>query len=52
MIAGTWFWILYVLALLLTTYWSWPLARDHTPYGLIYLLIGLLGWGVFGAPIR
>jgi len=52
MTAGIWFWILYVLSLVLTGFWNWPFNQAHAPWGLIYILIGLLGWGVFGAPIR
>lgn len=52
MSAAIWFWILYVISLLFTGYWNWPFNQNGAPYGLIYILIGLLGWGVFGAPIR
>ncbi len=56
MTAGIWFWIIYVCSLLIGGGWYW---RNQTtlaafgPYSLLfYILIGLLGWGIFGAPIR
>jgi len=52
MTAGIWFWILYVISLLFCGYSWWPFNQGHAPSLLIYILIGLLGWGVFGAPIR
>lgn len=52
MTAGIWFWILYVISLVFTGFWNWPLNQGHAPWLLIYILLGLLGWGVFGAPIR
>ncbi len=50
--AGIWFWILYVVSLLITGWFWWPLNADRGPHLIIFVLIGLLGWGVFGAPIR
>lgn len=53
--AGIWFWIIYVLSLLLGGGWYWrtPALQPWGPIGLIqFILIGLLGWGVFGAPIH
>jgi hypothetical protein len=52
MTAGIWFWILYVISILFTGYWWWPFNAERGPSLLVYILIGLLGWGVFGAPIR
>jgi hypothetical protein len=52
MTAGIWFWILYVLSIVFAGYWWWPFNADRGPSLIAYILIGLLGWGVFGAPIR
>lgn len=52
MTAGIWFWILYVVSLVFTGWWWWPPGADRAPWLIVYVLIGLLGWGVFGAPIR
>lgn len=55
MTAGIWFWIIYVIALLFSGGWYWrtPSLQPLGPVGLvIFILIGLLGWGEFGPPIR
>ncbi len=56
MSAGIWFWIIYVVSLLVGGGWYWrnaPGLAPVAPYGLIfYVLIGLCGWGIWGAPIR
>ena len=63
MTAGIWFWILYVLALVFGGWGLYPVTRDapnggrpmFVTYGgplLLYVLLGVLGWGVFGPPIR
>lgn len=53
--AGIWFWILYVVSIIVSGGWYWrtPASQVFGPYSLMFfVLIGLLGWGVFGAPIR
>ncbi len=52
MTAGIWFWVLYVVSLIFTGYCWWPFNTDRGPSILLYVLLGLLGWGVFGPPIR
>jgi hypothetical protein len=55
MTAGIWFWILYVISIVFSGGWYWrnPAAQPFGPFALVLMvLIGLLGWGVFGAPIR
>ena len=52
MTAAIWFWLFYVGSLVFTGYWWWPLTSERGPSFIMYVLIGLLGWGVFGAPIR
>ncbi len=55
MSAGIWFWIIYVLIFLLGGVWGYRDAQYRPFLGpglVIYILIGLLGWGVFGAPIH
>jgi hypothetical protein len=50
------FWILWVIAVLFGAGLAWP----RTPEGryafgsnlLYWLLLGLVGWGVFGPPLR
>jgi hypothetical protein len=51
---GLIFWILMLLWLLGSAYTRWPLANPRA-YGvdlLLFILLLILGWGVFGAPIK
>jgi hypothetical protein len=54
--AGQWFWIVYVICLLVTGWSNYPFQpgayRPFVGSLVLYILIGLLGWGVFGPPIR
>lgn len=53
--AGLWFWIIYVMIFLLGGFWGYRDERFRPWLGpgvVVYILIGLLGWGVFGPPIR
>lgn len=56
MSAGVWFWIIYVIGVLLggLFYYPWgPDCRRHIGISFIQaVLIGLLGWGIFGPPIK
>lgn len=51
------FWILMLLWLVLQIRSSWPFAGpasyySFAPWLLLFFIIGLLGWGVFGAPLH
>jgi len=51
------FWILMLLWLVFGLYSHWPgfVSGQYGPFGstlLLFLLLLLLGWGVFGAPIK
>lgn len=54
--AGQWFWIFYVICIVFTGWTYYPYEGSwYRPFGgvlVMYILIGLLGWGVFGPPIR
>lgn len=57
MTAGIWFWVLYVVSILLGGFGGWgvPEANRRYYWGggiVVFVLIGLLGWGIFGAPLR
>lgn len=58
MSAGAWFWVLYVICLLFGGWSTWPRSGgppDWRPFGwslVVFVLIGLLGWGIFGPPLR
>ena len=52
---GLIFWILMLIWLAFTLWYSWPLTPGNPalPQSLfLFILLLLLGWGVFGAPIR
>jgi len=59
--AGQWFWIIYVICLIFGVFLNWPVGGDaNSPYRwrplgwsvVLFVLLGLLGWGVFGPPIH
>ena len=55
MSAGQWFWIVYVICFLFGGFWCgfWPDNRRWAwPGVIVFILLGLLGWGIFGPPIR
>lgn len=52
-----WFWLLYVICLFFSSWSYWPYGQPaaYRPFGgmvVIYILLGLLGLGVFGSPIK
>jgi hypothetical protein len=57
---GVWFWIIYVVFALLGVLFNWPVTGANDPYAwrplgwsfVVLILLGLLGWGIFGPPIR
>lgn len=57
MTLSVWFWLFYVLSIVFAVW------REYTPgaaypwyrgswYLFIYVLLGLLGWKVFGSPVQ
>ncbi len=46
------FWIVYLLAILLWGFFNWPLGMVAVPSLIIFFLIGIIGWAVFGPPIQ
>ena len=56
---GVWFWIIYVIFVILGLFFNWPAPpyqpNAFRPFGwsvVVLILIGILGWGIFGPPIR
>lgn len=51
-----WFWLLYVILFIAAVALSWPFAPDTRRTAgvslIILILIGLLGWGIFGPPLK
>jgi hypothetical protein len=58
MAMGLAFWILMLLWLVFWLAWNWPGSQAVGPYGpfgnslLLFILLLLLGWRVFGAPLH
>lgn len=55
MSAGNWFWIVYVIILICGGFYGFSSGLDRRWWGggfVVIVLLGLLGWGVFGPPIR
>lgn len=53
--AGFWFWLLYVICILFSGWLSYPFSTGWRPFGVTlvtFILIGLLGWHVFGPVLR
>ena len=54
---GIWFWVFYVLAILFGTWLNYEPAqplwfRRAGAYAVLWLLVGLLGWRVFGSVVK
>jgi hypothetical protein len=52
MTLGLAFWILMLIWLIFGVWWSWPNQRLVGGNLLIFILLALLGWHAFGAPIH
>ena len=55
MTLGLVFWILMLIWLVLGVWWHWP-AQGSPPQAVahpavLFLLLMIIGWGIFGAPI-
>lgn len=50
------FWVIYIISLLFGLWTNWPVGPTNAkPLSLtliIFILIGLLGWQVFGAAVH
>lgn len=58
MSANIWFWLIYVITLVFGIWginpWR-PAAVTWAPFGswlILFILIGILGLGIYGSPIR
>lgn len=57
MTLSAWFWIVFVLWLLFGGGWYWAPETNRRYFGIgggvvLAVLLGLLGWGAFGAPLK
>lgn len=48
------FWLLMLIWLVFGLWRNWPFGGSPAPFGdlLLFIVIGLLGWRVFGFPIQ
>lgn len=52
MSAGIWFWLIYIFCFLFAGWYAW--GYGPVPLGgslVVFVLIGLLGWRLFGPPV-
>lgn len=52
---ATAFWVVYIVCLILCLVFTWPAAGVYRPFAnsvMFFVLIGLLGWGIFGGVIK
>lgn len=50
---SAWFWCVFLLSLLIMLFLAWPLTwTSGGTIAVIFLLIFLLGLGVYGSPIK
>lgn len=55
MTLGFLFWLLMILTFFFNVWSNWPLSTGLRPLGgnlLVFILIGLLGWQVFGPVLH
>jgi hypothetical protein len=52
--AGNWFWVIYVILAIFGGWFGFSSGnRWATGFGVaILVLLGLVGWGVFGPPLK
>ncbi len=53
MAAGVWFWLLLILSIIFGFYWNRDDVRGFAGNSLLlFILLALLGWKVFGSPLQ
>jgi hypothetical protein len=54
MTKGTWFWLIFALLVLSLVggYFLWPLYLTWHVGAVVLVLVGLVGWKVFGGPVQ
>lgn len=46
------FWIVWLVCLLLSIFLSWPISRGSAAIIMLFVLVAILGWSVFGPIFR
>jgi hypothetical protein len=46
------FWLVYIVCVVVSGLLGWPFTRSSGVWLVVLLLIGVLGWAVFGQPVR
>ncbi len=49
---GMVFWVVYLIALLVVVWLGWPWTVGSAWVFVVFILVGLLGWAVFGRPVQ
>lgn len=50
--SSAWFWIIYVISIIGACFLGWPFDRRSGVWIVIMILVGILGFGLFGSPIK
>jgi hypothetical protein len=48
---GMLFWVIFIIVLIFALFASWPIGWGSA-WLVVFVLLGLLGWAVFGPPIQ
>ena len=49
---GMWYWLFLVAGLVWAGFAGWPITWRSGPLLLVFLLLGMLGYQVFGAAVK
>ncbi len=58
MTLAVWFWLFYVISIVFGIWDGWVPVAGANPYArrgwyvVLYLMLGCLGWKVFGSPVQ
>lgn len=52
MSSSAWFWIIYVIAIIFGGFMLWPFERRSGIWLVVMILLGIVGYAIFGSPIK
>jgi sugar phosphate permease len=50
--AGNWFWIIFVISVVFSGVVLWPFERRSSAWLVVFILLALLGYHVFGPAVQ